>query len=470
MLGMVSSIFLSCYPTIENLNMRESTKVFFATDLSGRNSSRYKTAANLAAQGEHCVVYLAVDQDINAQKINTLVYEFDKQIYPVVVEAFGEPLTNDFDKRITLLLLDVRDGFSGSGGYVAGYFYPNDLVHTADSNMLTMLYIDTNPGFNAMDNIYSTTAHELQHLINYSIRLSTANSAFDTWIDEGLSTGAEYLFKKEQQQGRIRYFTGADTSIKDGNNFFLWGNRSDLLAEYASAYMFFQWLGLNASNGYHIYKEIIVSNFSDYRAVTQIARLRLSDIVSETSSDEEAWEKILGTWLAANVINEPLGYYGYKNAISDIKVYPPSSSNVQLAPGEAVYYFPTVLMPENSESLRHLFLSKTNKTAYSTLTAEQYNNLLTENTLSAIVTYNVDTKSNGPEIPFTLGTAAPSSLLRNSLNRINGQQTEETEKSEPEIYPECGLCQSRRHAQHIDEPQPEIYPVDVTTFLTGNKW
>ncbi|MDR2491627.1 MAG: hypothetical protein LBD20_09530 [Spirochaetaceae bacterium] len=446
--------------------MLENTKVFFATDLSGRSSLRYKVAANLVAQGEHCVVYLAVDQEINIQKINNLVYEFDKRIYPVVVDSFGEPLSNVYDRRITLLLLDVRDGFSGSGGYVAGYFYPNDLVHTADSNILTMLYIDTNPGFNAMDNIYSTTAHELQHLINYSIRLSKANNPFDTWIDEGLSTGAEYLFKQEQQQGRIRYFTSTNTSITDGNNFFVWGNRGDLLAEYASVYMFFQWIGLNASNGYGVYKDIINSNFSDYRAITQMARLRLRGIVSEEISDEEAWEKILGTWLAANVINEPTGYYGYKSAISDIKVFPPSSSNVNLAPGEAVYYFPTVTKPENTGSLRHLFLSKANQTAYSSLTAEQYNNLLTDKNLTAIVTYNANVAGNGAEVPFTIGTMAPTSFLQNSMNRINIQNTEQ---SQTEIYPECGLCH-RRHAQQIEEPQPEIYPVDVTTFLTGNKW
>jgi hypothetical protein len=329
-----------------------------------------------------------------------------------------------------------------------------------------MLYIDTNPGFNAMENIYSTTAHELQHLINYSIRLSTTNSVFDTWIDEGLSTGAEYLFKKEQQQGRIRYFTGTDTSIKNGNNFYVWGNRGDLLAEYASAYMFFQWLGLNASNGYHVYKEIIVSNFSDYRAITQVARSRLSDIVSENISDEEAWEKILGTWLAANVINDPAGSYGYKNAISDIKVFPPSSSNVNLAPGEAVYYVPTAAMPNQSGSLRHIFLSKTNKTAYSQLTSEQYNDLITENTLTTIITYNADTRNNGPEIPFTIGAMSASSLLLNSLNKIS---VEHPEEPPPEIYPMCGLCQSR-HAEHSEEHQPEIYPVDVTTFLKGNKW
>ena len=435
MLAMLSGVFLSCFPTVENLDTLENTKVFFATDLSGKSSLRYKIAANLTAQGEHCVVYLAVDQDVNVQKINTLVYEFDKRIYPIIVNAFGEPLSNDFDKRITLLLLDVRDGFSGSGGYVAGYFYPNDLVHSADSNMLTMLYIDTNPGFNAMDNIYSTTAHELQHLINYSIRLSSVKSAFDTWIDEGLSTGAEYLFKQDQQQGRIRYFTGTGNSINNGNNFFVWGNRNDLLAEYASVYMFFQWLGLNASNGYNIYKEIIVSNFSDYRAITQIARLRFSGLVTNDTPENEIWEKMLGAWLAANVINEPTGYYGYKNVIKDLKMYPPASSNVSLAPGEAVYYFPTAAMPEDTGYLRHLFLSGVNQTVYSKITPEEYAALTADKTITAIVTYNANSANNGPEIPFTIGSIESTSLLHHSLNRIN-TEVKNTEP-EPEIYPVC---------------------------------
>lgn len=110
-----------------------------------------------------------------------------------VTRLFGFPPDVDESGRVDLLLLDVRDGYSGSGGYVAGFFDPNDLTDAASSNGRDMLYVDVWPtmvrdGILRYDEAVATVAHELQHLIH------AQHGGVDrelTFVNEGLSEVAE---------------------------------------------------------------------------------------------------------------------------------------------------------------------------------------------------------------------------------------------------------------------------------------
>lgn len=110
-----------------------------------------------------------------------------------VTRLFGAPPDVDGSGRVDLLLLDVRDGYTGSGGYVAGFFDPNDLTDSASSNRRDMLYVDVWPtmvrdGMLRYDEAVATVAHELQHLIH------APHGGVDrelTFVNEGLSEVAE---------------------------------------------------------------------------------------------------------------------------------------------------------------------------------------------------------------------------------------------------------------------------------------
>ncbi|MDR0551281.1 MAG: hypothetical protein LBG72_04600 [Spirochaetaceae bacterium] len=397
----VAVLFSACKPAVNEFNMLPETKEFFATDLSTSPSKRYKIDAKLVAQGEKCIVYHELDEKnpIRMGIVNDLVYQFDKLIYPNITTAFGYPWKFDNEDRITLLLLDVQDGANGiSGGYVAGYFYPNDLSNAMESNYLTMLYIDTLPGFNQIQTAYSTTAHELLHLINYSTSLRMARTPVETWLDEGLATAAEYLYKNEQQNARVRYFTSADNSIRNGNTFYVWANRNDLLAEYSSGYMFFQWLGIHSLNGYGIYKEIITSPFSDYRAVTTVVQKNMRVLFENETEAEEVWTKLLGTWFLANAIDEQNEYFGYKKRIDNLAIHKPQSTSVQLAPGEGVYSAPPESKPVNTDKLRYVFAGTKQQTAWHSLTGEEYQRYKEEGKLDLVAAFNTDTNIRGAEI------------------------------------------------------------------------
>ena len=106
-------------------------------------------------------------------------------------------------------------------------------------------------------------------------------------------------------------------TIRYGNNFFVWNGyweqyEGDTLANYATVYLFFQWLRIHASNDGGIYRDILYSTHRDYRSVVDAAALRMSAALS-------SWETVLGTWFHANLLNAGTGLKGYKGQITTTK-------------------------------------------------------------------------------------------------------------------------------------------------------
>jgi hypothetical protein len=220
-----------------------------------------------------------------------------------------------------------------------------------------MLYIDIYPAVIGSRQSYSTIAHELQHLISYSIRvIDRRQSRLDTWVDEGLSSVAEHIYGSVQQD-RIDWFVDKDNkSVLYGNNFFVWngkwegrgtdaeqawmvskGYKDDPLTNYSTVYLFFQWLRIHAKNGEAMFKDIIDSPYGDYQAVTGAAARRIDSKYGD-------WTTLLGVWYAANLLQNRSGEYGYggtflpfepRYAAHGSPDYP--GPQADLAPGEGIY-------------------------------------------------------------------------------------------------------------------------------------
>jgi hypothetical protein len=197
------------------------------------------------------------------------------------------------------------------------------------SNKADMLFLDTYPQEVGSQGFYDTIAHELQHLINFSIN---SNSGQDVWIDEGLATAAEYLYHGEHTERVDMFNKDYEDRIKYGDNFFVWDN---YLADYATAYMFFQWLRIHADNGTDIYKEIVSSSYKDYRAIVEIANAHIARLDDASLWD---WEVLLRTWMLANARNDASGLYGYKEELT-AKFWCFDSTNIthSFAPGEGIF-------------------------------------------------------------------------------------------------------------------------------------
>ncbi|MDR2303074.1 MAG: hypothetical protein LBE10_00600 [Treponema sp.] len=347
--------------------------------INALSNAPYSVRGVHLAENDVCIVYGEYSAKVPLSTAEEIAREYAERIAPSITGVFGNYYPKN--KKLIILLLDILDGYSKNDGtYVAGYFsvkdiFPKNLMSGSNeaSNEEPMLYIDINPGKPGDDNFYPTIAHELQHLINFSSRYEKSNPDLDSiktqedidqfiasvqqddWVDEGLSSAAEYIYSKASGNGHIQdkikyyneaknYYDKGQSNIARGNNFFTWGeNDTFLYDDYATVYLFFQWLRIHA-NGTSIYRAIIESEYTDYRAVTTAARQHIPGLFEEMDSTDDQsweWERLLETWLAANYINAPKkedtgGLFGYNSefTLSPVML---GGKNVSLYPGEGVY-------------------------------------------------------------------------------------------------------------------------------------
>ncbi|MDR1398709.1 MAG: hypothetical protein LBJ41_02135 [Treponema sp.] len=320
----------------------QETRSFYAVNMI--TSRFYLINAVKLAESEHCIVYADEKVNVSYKTAEAIAGEYEAKIYTQITDTFGMFEDVDGNGKLILLLLDIIDGYGGAqSSYVAGFFQSYHLFKKSTnyqyqySNEADMLFLDTNPLEPGSESFYSTLAHEFQHLINFSQTTLKDGRMEDIWIDEGLATAAEYVYNGHQK-ARIDFFNQDPyRSIRYGNNFFVWdgdwesgtGGSYDPVANYATDYLFFQWLRIHANNGVGIYKDIIGSRYRDYRAVTEVAQNRIDASLGD-------WETLLRTWLLANAYNKTGGLLGYKGEI-ETTFKPIVGATRSLAPGEGVF-------------------------------------------------------------------------------------------------------------------------------------
>lgn len=371
---------VSCAPLLSSSSVRNNsnprigeTGKFWTQNLQTRHYERVD--AELLVIGSKCKIWAQQGMGISVNTARNIANTYDNSIYPKMMAAFGS--TENFyhnkelvardtlefsswmakgDGRLTILLLDIQDGYTkGAGSYIAGYFWGNNYFDDPYSNYCDMIYIDIYPGVAGSRESNMTLAHELQHLMNFVTSVSkrpapnvggelTKPYQMDTWIDEGLSAAAEYVYAERHNTERIHWFNGDYGSPNQrllwGDNFYVWGNYANsdpnsILNDYATVYLFFQWLRLQSGGSNAIYKDIINSSYSDYRSVLNAANDHMDTGYSN-------WGLLLRDWMAANYINASAGTYGYMNdsslkSVQAMITKGASSDRLSLAPGEGIY-------------------------------------------------------------------------------------------------------------------------------------
>jgi len=415
----ISFLFLSC--NLSSIIIDDSREFWAYNYVTDRD---YRVRAELLAEGVHCNVWVEKGSGISNTQARNIANTYDGTIYGLMINAFGieNPSFNgrrfsdimaladyfgDEDGKLCILLLDIKDGYREgvNESYVAGYFWNGNFFSPAEvpgANACDMIYIDTNPGMGGenFENVFTTLAHEMQHMINFVTRVTKISyeneyAPMDIWIDEGLSSAAEYIVSGQHSSDRISWYNtnGSGNTVNglidQGNNFFVWENHTTtanpypVLDDYATVYLFFQWLRIQKDDS--VYRDIISSNYSDYRAVT--------------NAISEDWEILLRNWMAANYINDSTGVYGYKGEISITAHMAPARSTVSLYPGEGVYS-PTDAgdtIPSQSGNIKYAGLDRTN--------ADVNDNQVFDP--GALLTYNINTVLDGAaETGTTTGKTA----------------------------------------------------------------
>ncbi|WP_248563238.1 Ig-like domain-containing protein, partial [Niallia sp. NCCP-28] len=297
-----------------NKNMRSvqgsyqvgASKSFWVTNVE--TNADYQLNAILLYSGKHANVWVH-DNKISKQQAEQLGKEFDNKIYTADVASFGNESDVNGDGKVNILTYDIQDGFSGSGGYIAGYFSPQDLYAFSTSNRSEIFYIDTYPlmGMYSSKDVsaaYSTLAHEFEHMINYNQKVFVqGKSDMDIWMDEGLAMAAEQIYSGKALQSRIDYYN-SDTNIANGHSLLYWDYYGDTLANYSLSYLFMQYLKEQAGQGDRIFKEIINNKNTNYLAV--------QDVIKKYNNSSLTFGKFMTNFRAALILKEDSGPYGFK--------------------------------------------------------------------------------------------------------------------------------------------------------------
>ncbi|MCM3118422.1 Ig-like domain-containing protein [Neobacillus sp. MER 74] len=282
------------------------SKYFWVSNLE--TNADYQISARLAYRGTKANVWVNNNQitDYDAQKLGE---EFDHSIYSTVTNNFGVPSDVDGDGKVNILTYDIQDGFTGSGGYVAGYFWAGDLYNLTISNKSEIFYIDTYPTMGSsltkdVTKAYDTLAHEFQHMVNFNENvLLEGSSNMDTWLNEGLSMAAEQIYSGSGLQDRVDYYNQS-SSVQNGHSLLYWDDYGDTLSNYSLSYLFVQYVKQQANQGDRIFKEILTDKDNNYKAIEDVAKKYISP--------DMTFGKLMTNFRIALLLKESTGLYGFK--------------------------------------------------------------------------------------------------------------------------------------------------------------
>lgn len=299
---------------------------FWARDLTVNGNTSYCVQSNLVGESDAFKIY-AEDGLVNDLDYTAITKAFRDTIYPISQKAFGVPSDINQDGKVTILILDIKDGATSTSGFVAGFVDPINFMadnssYSVRSNQMEILYMDGNElaklrqkelAKGLPDTFLATMAHEFQHLIRYP----NSNGKDDTWVDEGTSEVASDITGYGPQTARMECFRGsAVTSCNGGMNgrsVLVWGNT---LQDYAFSYAFMKYLyeisGSTAEEKLAFLSKTVVG---DYRAsnarglmtaFTQAARYDSNVLPSDS--------KKLFKYLYATFLGQALNYTQYTKA------------------------------------------------------------------------------------------------------------------------------------------------------------
>ena len=265
------------------------------------NSSQYtKRSATLQAVGTNCYIWVlddnftkgtASEDKITQTEAKNLATKFDS-MYLKIREVFGTESneiisTNGFytisDTKVNIVVYDIEDNYTeGQSSGVAGYFWPKDYYTATErpsnkddvrplSNEGKYFYVDSGFLNKYPDMIYSTLAHEFQHMINFGQKDMESGVHSSTWSNEMMSMVCEDMIQEYLQIQPLDSPIGRLFDFAQG--YFLsgltdWLAEDDVAYSYAGAYAFGAYLARNYG-GTSLIKQIATNQYVDQQSITQ---------------------------------------------------------------------------------------------------------------------------------------------------------------------------------------------------------
>ena len=293
-----------------NPELGKTTKELWVDSAAGYVKKR----ATLQAQGDNCYIWVldsyfddssASGSKISSEEANALAKKFD-ELCPLVREVFGTESDKMIDTRdlvdissgsdtgtkVNIVVYDIEGDYKdGQQSGTLGYFWAKDYYTAAAAkesgdatigltNCGKYFYVDSYFLNKAPEMLYSTLAHEFQHMINFGQKtmpsMKTAQTEAQvlfsqTWSNEMMSMVCEDMVQeylgvqdKDSPIARLPWF--CQYYYLSGLTDWLGGN--SVQVSYAGAYAFGAYLARNYG-GKELIKEIAINDYVDQQAITQ---------------------------------------------------------------------------------------------------------------------------------------------------------------------------------------------------------
>jgi len=160
-------------------------QTFMVSNSTARENTQVE--AQLAAAGQHILIWVDLRADYDPADIIALADSFDTFIYPKVRALWGSEAIPGIDGDSRVFALFAYGLGDGVGAYFSSdHIYPSEVVSTSNEHEMFIYNLDAYENDLASPEVQSTTAHEFQHMIRENI-----NRNPDTWVNEGLSVFTE---------------------------------------------------------------------------------------------------------------------------------------------------------------------------------------------------------------------------------------------------------------------------------------
>ncbi len=237
------------------------------------------------------------------------------------------------DNSIHILIAEIVDSQNHNNSII-GYFwnkdnFENTVVYNGKehpSNRKVMFYLNSNFVKKDMTTIYSTLAHELQHMIHFYQKIQYSypfGKISETWLNEMCSVVAEDFVASKLGIEGPRGVAGTEPTAgaqgnKDGilPTYNLYNYESvinwydtypQVLRNYSITYAFGAYLARNFG-GASFYQKLLQNKYTDYQAI---------EFALKECGIQENFSSVMRKWGAANLLSHltepPPGYYQYNS-------------------------------------------------------------------------------------------------------------------------------------------------------------
>lgn len=250
--------------------------------------------AELAAIGQHILIWVDARADYDPAEIQALAEAFDTFIYPKSHALWGSENNPGIDGDSRVFAVFAYGVGDGVGAYVSSdHTYPSEVVSTSNEHEMFIYNLAAyEPNLDSLG-VQSTTAHEFQHMIRENI-----NRNPETWVNEGLSVFSEiYMGYPDADSITGIYLTMPFTQLNT------WADEAPRAPHYGAAGLFFTYL-------YERYGHPAID------AVSQADGDGLTAVDNALKSlGHSGVEEFFADWVAANVAVKPQtedGRWGYE--------------------------------------------------------------------------------------------------------------------------------------------------------------